>query len=198
MTDQTKAPVPTGRIMLMDVRLAFAQGIWEASTIPGSDAKAKPKFNCGIILAPDHPQIADIHAKMKAVAKEKWGEKWQGIYTAIEKSNKLAIHDGDLKPSYAGYPGNFFLSPSADENAAPLIIDQLKNKLTKASGKPYSGCYVNVGIDLWAQDNQYGKRINAQLRGVQFLRDGDAFSAGRPADLDEFEEIAGTGADDFA
>ena len=33
-------------------------------------------------------------------------------------------------------------------------------------------------MTLWAQNNGYGKRINAQLDGVQFVRDGEAFGEG--------------------
>jgi hypothetical protein len=33
---------------------------------------------------------------------------------------------------------------------------------------------------------------------VQFVRDGDAFSAGRPADADEFDVVEGADANDFA
>ena len=74
-----------------------------------------------------------------------------------------------------------------------------RSPLTEADGVIYAGCYVNASIEFWAQDNNFGKRINAQLRGVQFNGDGDAFSAGRPADADEFEEVSsGTDAGDFA
>ena len=62
------------------------------------------------------------------------------------------------------------------------MFDQLRNELVESSGKPYSGCYVNAIIECWAQDNkEFGKRINFGLKGVQFLRDGDAFSGGGKA-----------------
>lgn len=188
---------PIGRIMLKNVRLSFADGVFEAKTIPGQEG-SKPKFNCGVILPPDHPQLDDIRAKMQAVARAKWGDKWEGVYKAAEKQDKLALHDGDLKPNYDGYPGNFFLSPNSDESAPPTVIDRDRTPLTKRSGRIYSGCYANVSIELWAQDNQYGKRINAQLRGVQFFKDGDAFSAARPADTNEFDDVSdGSDADDI-
>lgn len=80
---------------------------------------------------------------------------------------------------------------SARSKTRPSVFDQQRQELTESDGKPYSGCYVNASIELWAQDNDFGKRVNAQLRGVQFLRDGDAFGGGaRPADADEFDEIA--------
>jgi hypothetical protein len=58
-----------------------------------------------------------------------------------------------------------------------------------SSGKPYSGCYVNAVIELWAQDNKFGKRINASLMGVQFLRDGQRLSGGGVASADDFQAI---------
>ena len=190
---------PTGRIMLNDVRLSFAPGLFEPSVPKGSQPGTKPKYNCGIILSPDHPQLEAVRTKMKAVAQEKWGAKWEATYTALEKQDKLALHDGDLKPNYDGYPGNFFLNPNSEESAPPTVIDRDRTKLTARSGRPYAGCYVNASIEIWAQDNTFGKRINAQLRGVQFLRDGDAFSSARPADVDEFGDVSdGSEADDIA
>ena len=82
----------------------------------------------------------------------------------------------------------------------PTVVDRDRSPLTAQDGKPYSGSYVNVIIDVWAQDNSYGKRINAQLQGVQFVRDGEAFSGGgTSADASDFDEIAdGADADDLA
>lgn len=186
---------PTGRIMLRGVRLAFPN-LFEPTTVGGEGA---PRYSAMLILPPDHPQLGEIRAKMKAVAKEKWAAKGDATYTQLEKTDKLALHDGDTKSQYDGVGGNWFISAAAQENARPTVIDQNKSPLTVRDGKPYAGCYINASIDLWPQDNKYGKRINAQLRGVQFLRDGDAFSAGRPADSDEFEEVAeGADSDDIA
>lgn len=191
----TATSQPTGRMMLKNVRLAFPN-LFEPTTVGG---EGQPRYSAMLILSPDHPQIAEVKAKMKAVAKEKWAAKAEATYTALEKTDKLALHDGDTKAQYDGVAGNFFISAAAQESARPTVIDTNKAPLTQRDGKPYAGCYVNVSIDLWAQDNKYGKRVNAQLRGVQFVRDGDAFAAGRPADSDEFEEVTeGAEAADFA
>jgi hypothetical protein len=71
----------------------------------------------------------------------------------------------------------------------PLAINADKSVLTEADGVIYSGCYVNMQIALWAQQNNFGKRVNAQLRGIQFLRDGEAFSGGGVANPDEFDAV---------
>ena len=62
--------------------------------------------------------------------------------------------------------------------ARPRVLDRDKSPLTQSDGRPYSGCYVNVSIDIWAQDNKFGKRVNAKLLAVQFHADGEAFSGG--------------------
>jgi len=188
---------PVGRIQLKNVRLSFPN-LFEPSVV-GDDPKAKPRYSAMLILPLDHPQLKECYAKMKAVAKDKWGAKAEAMYTAIEKSDKLAVHDGDTKAQYDGVAGNMFISAASQESARPLVIDADKSMLTPRDGRPYAGCYVNASIDFWAQDNGFGKRINAQLRGVQFFKDGDAFAAGRPADSDEFEAVTeGADASDFA
>lgn len=187
--------IPTGRLMLKNVRLAFPN-LFEPTTVAG---EGKPRYSAMLIIAPDHPQMAEIKSKMQAVAKEKWAAKAVEVYKSLDKSDKLALHDGDTKAQYDGVAGNFFISAAAQENARPTVIDVDKSPLNQRDGKPYAGCYVNASIDLWAQDNNYGKRVNAQLRGIQFFKDGDAFAAGRPADSDEFEEVTeGADAGEFA
>lgn len=193
MTDKTANPI--GRIMLRNVRLAFP-ALFEPKTVAG---EGNPRYSAMLILTPEHPQLPDVQKLMRAVAKDKWKDKAEGIYKSLEKTDKLALHDGDTKSQYDGVAGNFFISAAAQENARPTVIDGNKAPLTERDGKPYAGCYVNASIDFWAQDNNYGKRINAQLRGIQFYKDGDAFSAGRPADSDEFDEVTeGADAEDFA
>jgi hypothetical protein len=192
MTTQAK---PIGRILLKNVRLAFPN-LFEPTTVAG---EGKPRYSATLLIPADHPQIAEIEAAQTAVANAKWAAKAPAVVNGLAKQDKLALHDGDTKSKYDGFPGNFFISAAAQENAAPTVIDQDKSKLSAKSGRPYAGCMVNASIELWAQDNNYGQRVNAQLRGIQFYEHGDSFSAGRPADADEFEDVAeGVEAEDFA
>lgn len=53
-------------------------------------------------------------------------------------------------------------------------------------------------LEFWAQDNKFGKRVNATLMGVQFFRDGDAFSGGGAASDDDFDDVtSGAESGDF-
>lgn len=181
------------RLLLRDVRLAFPN-LWRATPPKGGGEEA---FSASFLLSPTHVQVKEIKQAMLVLAKEKWASKGDAVYKALDAADKLALHNGDSKAEYEGFEGNLYVSTRS--KVRPTVFDGQRQELTQADGKPYSGCYVNASIELWAQDNSYGKRINAQLRGVQFLRDGDAFAGGgQPADADEFDEIGvADGADDL-
>lgn len=175
------------KIKLSNVRLAFP-ALFEAKTVNG---EGKPAFSAALLLDPADPQVKTINAALEQVAKDKWGAKADAMLKQMRAGDKLALHDGDLKSSYDGFPGNLYIS--ARSAVRPLVIDADKTPLVEADGKPYAGCYVNVSIELWAQDNNYGKRINASLGGVQFYKDGDAFAGGAAASEDDFDDLT-TGA----
>lgn len=170
-------------IMLVDVRLAFPE-FWVAKKV---NEQGKAAFSATFLFPPDHPNVERIKAGIAKTAQQKWGEKAGAILQALVAADKVCLHNGNSKSNLEGYAGMLFVS--ARGPMRPLVIDVDKSVLTEADGKPYSGCYVNAQIALWAQQNNYGKRINAQLRGVQFLRDGDAFSGGGVSDPDEFETV---------
>lgn len=181
------------RIMLNNVRLAFPDLF--VPRAGGRDGSGKKKFGASFILPKNHPQVAEINAAIDAVAKEKWAEKAPVILKALRAQDKVCLHDGDLKAQYGGFEGNFYVSARSD--IRPTVFGQDKLPLSEDSGKPYAGCYVNVSLEIWPQEHkEFGKRVNAQLRGVQFLRDGDSFSAGSAASDDEFADVSDTGSDD--
>ncbi|WOK01441.1 DNA binding protein [Pseudomonas phage UF_RH7] len=80
---------------------------------------------------------------------------------------------------------------SARETKRPSIRDKDKSVLSpeEALDKIYGGCFVNVLIRPWFQDNKYGKRVNAGLVAVQFLRDGEAFGEGRIDDEEAWDDV---------
>jgi len=180
------------KVKLTNVRLAFPV-LFEAKTVNG---EGKPAFSASFLLDPADPQVKALNQAIEQVAKDKWGAKAEAILKQMRAQDKVALHDGDLKANYDGFPGNLYVS--ARSATRPLVIDKDKSPLTEQDGKPYAGCFVNASIELWPQDNNYGKRVNASLRGVQFFRDGDAFAGGGAASEDEFDDISsGATADDL-
>lgn len=170
------------RIMLTKVRLAFAD-IFKARAILDSE----PRFSATFLISKTDPQIKAIEKDIEQIAKEKWGDKAPTTLKQLYASSRVAFYDGDDK-DYDGFSD--MMAINASNKIRPSIVDRDKTILAEEDGRPYSGCYVNAIVDIWAQDNKYGKRINATLSGVQFVEHGDAFSGGRPASSDEFEDLS--------
>lgn len=178
------------RLLIPNARLAFPN-LWTPR--PGQDG-GKPKYGALLILPPNAPVLKELDKAIVACAKDKWAAKADAILKALRAQDKVCVHDGDTKSQYAGFEGNVYVS--ANSELRPTVLDRNRVPLTAEDGKPYAGCYVNASIELWAQDSaKWGKRINAQLRGVQFVKDGDAFAAGAPASEDEFEDLGDQGDD---
>ena len=176
------------KMLLTNIRLAFPALFTPEAFAQGD----KPKFKSIMIIDPKEQKalVDQIKANMTAVAKEKWGAKADANMKAITSKGNLCLQDGADKSDYDGFDGMLYISASSDSR--PLLLDANKAPLVEEDGKPYAGCYANVSIDLWAMDNQYGKRVCAQLRGVQFVKDGEAFGGGGTADADEFDELEAT------
>lgn len=177
------------RIMLKNVRLLYGAALFTPQR--GPNGEGEPKHSGTFGFAKDHPAAAEIKAGFQKVATEKWGAKAGEVYTMLKAADKLCLHDGDAKADKEGFKGNLYVS--ASNKLKPLVIDGQKQPLDANSGKPYSGCIVNAEIELWAQDNKFGKRINASLRGVQFVRDGQRLSGGGVSDADAYEAIPDAG-----
>ena len=173
------------KLMLQNVRLAFP-ALFVAKGV-AADPNSKPRYGASFLIAKSDPQVKAIQDAIIATANEKWGAKAELVLKGIKAKDAFCVHDGALKPEYEGFEDSMYLA--AHSATRPTVIDTDRSPLAEVDGKPYGGCYVNASVDLWAQDNQWGKRVNASLRGVQFVKDGDAFSAAAPASADEFEDL---------
>jgi len=142
-----------------------------------------------------------------AAAEEKWGAKGAKNYEIAMADKKACCYvDGKFK-DYDGYEGHFALTAHRyQDKGRPLVKDNDTSPIYKPddelypgkAGRIYSGCFINLLVEFWAQDNSNGKGLRATLLGVQRVRDGDAFGGGsRPRDED-FEEVDdGANAEDF-
>jgi hypothetical protein len=171
------------KVKLENVRLAFPV-LFEAKSVNG---EGEPAFSANFLFSHTHPAAQTLRDAIETVGKDKFGQKWASVQKEILAKDRQCLHDGDTKSDYAGYAGNFYVS--SRNKARPTIIDRDKSPLSIADGRPYAGCYVNAIVEVWAQDNSYGKRINASLRGVQFVSDGEAFAGGGSASEDEFDAL---------
>lgn len=164
-------------IKLNNVRLSFPS-LFQKAQFDGAETKYEATF----LL--DKVKHAAVIKEIQTAIKAKVDSDLKG---AKVPANKLCLRDGD-EVEYDGYSGHMTLKASTKKR--PLVLNKDKSPLTEEDGVVYSGCYVNAIIDLWAQNNNYGKRINATLLGVQFAADGEAFSSGgSSASADDFDDI---------
>jgi hypothetical protein len=176
------------RFLLKNVRLAFAD-LFETSAV----GDGVPAFGCRLILPPDHPQVSEIDEAYLKLANEQFKGKGEQIIKELMKDRKKSAWqkqdylDKNMEP-YSGFEGMYSLGTRV-EDVQPKIIDRDKTPLKASDGRPYAGCYVNAQVDLWVQDNQYGRGLRAKPLVIQFVRDGDSFS-GATAKVDEMPDLS--------
>jgi hypothetical protein len=187
------------KLVIKNVRLAAYPHLFEPNT--GPEGKDKPAWDCKGIVPKNHPQVAEINALIKAEAKAKWKGEADTVLAELFEEDRVFFREATKKDAKQdGMAGNMRISCRNSENA-PDVRHIEKDpttgkpkKLVKADGKPYGGCYVNLVLDVWAQANKFGKRINGKLLGIQFIGDGDAFGPGAPATDDDFDLAEGADA----
>lgn len=162
------------KIKLHNVRLSFPS-LWRKSVYNGEETKFEATFLLDKKAQAD--KIKEIETAIAAAIKE-------SLKGAKLGSDKICLKDGD-DFEYAGYAGN--MSIKASSNKRPLVIDRDKSILSEEDNRIYPGCRVNAIIELWAQNNNYGKRINANLLAVQFFKDDEPFADGEKASVDDFD-----------
>ncbi|WP_348681612.1 DUF2815 family protein [Alteromonas mediterranea] len=173
-------------IILKNVRLSFPQ-IWTAKAyMEGQTAK----YSANLLL--DKEADAEQVATMKKAIKKEATRAFSGD---IPKGLKTCLGDG-VEKAYDGYENAMFVSCSSRQR--PTIIDRDRTQLVEEDDKPYAGCYVNAAISLWVQNNNFGKRINCNLTGLQFVKDGERFGGGGIKVDDVFDDISKEQAADAA
>ena len=175
-------------VKLKNVRLSFPN-LWHAKEFKTGDGK--PRFDASFLCEPGSENDKAILAAIEAAGKVEHSEKWPTVKKGfLGQSNKCCYLDGD-NTAYEGYEGMWVLA--CHSKARPLIIDRDKSPLSEEDGRPYAGCYVNAKVDIYAQKGE-NQGIRASFSGIQFVSEGEAFTGGKPASADDFDDL-GEGSD---
>jgi hypothetical protein len=180
------------KVTRIQARLAFPN-IFNMSTVQGSEG-SKPSYSCTLLVEPGSDSDKRIQAALKEVAQAKWGEQWQTVFKTLKSQDRIAYRDGNTKLDRDGNVQQGFAdmkAMSCRSYQKLMIIDRDGTTvLNEEDGRPYGGCYVSASIDIWAQQSsQWGRRLNCKILGLQFVKDGDAFAAGAPATIDDFDQL---------
>jgi hypothetical protein len=168
-------------IVLKQVRISYPHLFEPFAMYPSEKAKYSAKF---LIPKSNTALVDKIKAEIIELAKASFKDK------KCPPQDKLCLKDGDHTGKDED-KGHWIFS--ASEDSRPVVVDQKVNPLTKEDDVVYPGCVVTARVRLWAQDNIWGKRINANLLGVQFVKDGERLGSGRTRQSAEemFESVEG-------
>ena len=178
--------------MLNNVRCSFPH-LFEPPVINGDEGK------CGSTLLLDEVDDADmikrLQADITALAKAKFKKD-------LSDDKKCLRLGEDKRDEYVGYyalsansqkrPRVFCHSRMSEDGRKPYLIENEDDGCAI-----YAGCRVNAKIQLWVQDNKYGKRVNAELVAIQFAGDDEAFDGSYVSPDDAAEGFAAAVGDDF-
>lgn len=197
------------------VRLGFLHIFTKRPGMARDDGTVgEAKFEATPIIKPGGANEKRLKAAIDEVAKEKWGEKlvknedgesvpnWKFVLSELDEDRK-GLRSGNKKRDkggniYDGFEGNKFIT--ARTTKRPTVVGRDRSPLTEEDGVIYSGAHGTVHIDVWGLKKQGVKPcIVADLMGVQFTRDGDAFSAGSaPSAAEDFDDLeAGAESEDL-
>ena len=184
-------------LMLKNVRISYPELFKKVAFKDGT-----PKFSGTFLLEAGSEQEKAVKAEIMRVAKEKFDDKAEALIKKAQKTDRRLLKDGNDKTNddgdiAEGYADMLYIKGS--NKGAVRVVNRDRSDLTEEDGAIYSGCYVNAQLDIWAQDNDWGKFINCKLLAVQFWADGEKLGGdgGESADIDAFESADILEADDI-
>ncbi len=181
------------RIMLKNVVLAFP-----ALAEPQSFGEGEPAYGAKFPIKPNSEQQKAIEAAILAEAKEAWKDKADSVLSMLAEDGKLCFtkkvyRSKKTGEAYQGFDGMHYLS-TRNAKTQPSVYNQYGEEVSSKGDierQAFSGAVVNASIEVWAQDNKWGRRVNCTLRGVMLTGEGENFGGGSsPASADEFAALA--------
>ena len=181
------------KLMLKNKRLAFP-----ALAKPQAIGDGDPAYGARLIIDPDDKDVKALDAAMLEVATRQWKDKGADILAMLVEDKKVCFSKLPYKSTktgkvYDGFEGKYSLG-TRNPKTRPTAVDAYGTEITDLGQIDrilYAGCKVHAQVEIWAQDNQFGRRINCSLLGVMFAGEGPAFGGGSaPATADDFAEYA--------
>lgn len=192
---------PQNLFLLKNVRAVFPK-FFEGQA-EAFEGKGDPYYSGSFLLEPTDPQVEALKQEIRRVAQAKHPTDWEERLKIYAMKDKLPLHDGAMKAGKtygAAFKGKFYVSGRNNAKTNPPIpvydnvIDPKTNeaRVIKSSTDPrapYSGCFVNVYLNIFAYNAGGGEGIGASIAGVQFHADGERLSGGATAKASDFVAI---------
>ncbi len=207
-----KSEVVTSEKVYVRTRLAFVR----VDKPKPFDEGGEPRYECSFLIDPSEKAkgktppaevgmgaLKNIVTTVAKISKQKWGKTPKAVlrvaseigipgvkYDPKAKDDGIVfecLYNGDTK-EYDGFPGNWVLATHNKQK--PAVVNRAGEPVLPGEEEfPFSGSYGRGSVTFWTQDNKYGKRVGVNLRGVQWMRTGEAFSAAAIDPEGEFDGL---------
>jgi len=180
-------------IMLKNLQLAFP-----AIAEPQAFGEGEPAYGAKFPIKPNSEQQKAIEAAIREEAVAEWKDKADSVLSMLAEDNKLCFvkkvyRSKKTGEPYAGFEDAHYLS-TRNSKTQPTVYNEYGEAVTGKSDierKAFSGAIVNASVEVWAQDNKWGRRVNCSLRGIMLTGEGQSLGGGSaPAGADEFAGLA--------
>lgn len=137
------------------------------------------------------------HDAAKKLVEERIAELLKENKVKALPADKKFLRDGD-ESDKDGYEGNWTVS--ARETRRPPLRDRSNQVVEPEDANEVfqPGFWGDILIRPWYQNNSYGKRVNAGLSSVQFVKKDEVFGEGRISDEDLDDTFEDYGDEDDA
>jgi Protein of unknown function (DUF2815) len=177
-TAETAKPAKDPNVFLLKhVRLSYLN-VWKKKAAKGqSEDSAKFSATAIFDVETQADQIKAIKAQIDHLIKTE-------LKMNKLPADKICLRDGAEKDAEGYGEGTMYLAASNAKK--PKVVGTDKKPLETDDPRLFSGVYGNMVVRLWVQNNDYGKRVNASLEAVQYVRTGEAL--GNQVDVDSILE----------
>ena len=105
------------------------------------------------------------------------------------KAERLCVSDGS-DTDYDSHQGKTVMRATrVAQKGRPMTVDNLLNPCVQEDNLLYSGARARCKVSIWAQDNKWGKRVNAELLAVQFIAHGEQIGGGQVPSVEGMEPV---------
>lgn len=173
-------------IKLKNIRLVWPR-LWEKRAFEG-DPNAQATYNASFLISKTDPQLKVIHEAIIEMVKEKWPKNAKNAYNTLKLKDKLCLRDGNVhQAGKEEFRDHYYISAASSKEFPRVSKGRIE--LTKEKDPFYGGCRVLVFLEIWPQDSEKAKRINARIAGIQFMADDKPINTTLNPGLDEFEDF---------
>ena len=180
------------KIKLKNVRIAFAQNLFNGKP----NESGNLKYSATFLYDKDGEVSKQLDEAIDSQGVAAFDKTWPSVKKGLVVKDKCIKHNGDDK-DYDGFAGMGYVIAYSDRR--PDVRDRAAAPVTEADDVVYSGCYVDVILDISVYNHKVYKAVAAvSLLGVQLRADGERLGAAKPkANDDDYEAITGSDADDL-